>query len=550
MISSLRQPIVFDGTSSPVKTALFIIICLAWILPGLIGHDPWKPDEALAYGVIHGMLQDGHWLIPQIADLPSHDYPPLYYWVGALLAKAFSFVLPLHDGARLATGVFMGVTLLYTHKTATRLFDERAGRISVLLTIGSLGLLWRGHQMNPEIAGLAGIAIALYGLTRIRSEPAKGGMTTGIGAGVTALSIGIVPALSPILIALVIMGILREWGNRTFRAGIITALLMALPFMLLFPLIVLLQSPEPMSAWTETLSGVPCHDLMTRRLLDNTFFIRILPWYGLPALPFAIWLWAKDRAKLSERFELAMPFAGFVTMLVMVSLTRKASDGAGLALLLPLALAGSHTLDRLSRSVASFMDWFSLLFFGILAATCWFYWTVALTGIPEVASRSLARQVPDFVFSFQWMPFCIALAFTLVWIYAVVRAHRNNRRAVVNWTAGITLVWVIATLLGFPALDYRASYRGTAASIAGHMQALPPSCAASLNLGDSQRASLHFFAGLNFVSIDQPEGEKCSWLLTQGSRTDIPAVDATWKIVWEGARPADNDERLRLYRKS
>jgi len=550
MISLLRQPIVFDGSSSPVKSSLFIIICLAWILPGLIGHDPWKPDEALAFGVVHAMLKDGQWLIPHIAGIPSHEYPPLYYWMAALTAQLFSFVLPLHDGARLATGLFMGITLLYTHKTATRLFDERAGRIAVLLTIGALGLLWRGHQMNPELAGLAGLSLALYGITRIRSEPAKGGLTTGIGAGIIALSVGIVPALAPTLIALVIMAILREWSNRTFRAGIAIALLVALPFMLAFPVVVLLHSPEPFLNWIETLLGLPCHDLLSRSALDNLFFIRILPWYGLPALPFAIWLWLKDRAKLAERFELAMPLAAFVTLLVLVSLTRKASDGMGLTLLLPLALAASHTLDRLSRSVASFMDWFSLLFFGIVAATGWLYWTAALAGVPEWAVRGVHRQVPGFVFSFQPAAFCIALAFTLLWIYAVVRAHRNNRRAIVNWTAGVTLVWVIATLLGFPAVDYRQSYRATAETIRGHLQTNPDSCIASQELGDSQRASLNYFARLHFIPGDQPAAKDCAWLLVQGTRNEQPVVEPQWRMIWEGARPADNDERLRLYLRS
>ena len=80
MISILRQPIVFDGTSSPVKTTLFVIICAAWILPGLIGHDPWKPDEAMVFGVINSMLRDGAWVVPTIAGTTTHDYPPLYYW--------------------------------------------------------------------------------------------------------------------------------------------------------------------------------------------------------------------------------------------------------------------------------------------------------------------------------------------------------------------------------------------------------------------------------------------------------------------------------------
>ena len=549
MISTIRQPIVFDGTSTPVKTALFLIICAAWILPGIIGHDPWKPDEAIIFGVIHAMLQEGQWLVPTIAGLPNYDYPPLYHWTAAVLAWLVSPVLPLHDGARLASGLFMAIALFYTHKTAKRLFDERAGRISVLLTIGALGLWWRGHQMNPELAGLAGLAVALYGMTRIRSESSKGGITTGVGAGIIALSIGIVPAFVPMLIAFVTMGVLREWKNRTFRSGIGVALLVSLPFMLLFPAMLLWQSAEPITQWAEPIFGVPFHDLATRRAFDNIHFIRILPWYGLPALPFAIWLWTKDRAKLAERFELALPLAAFLTLLVFISLTRKASDGMGLPLLLPLALAAAHTLDRLSRSVASFMDWFSLLFFGILAIAGWLYWTAAVTGMPAAAARAVERQVPGFTFSFELVPFCIAVAFTFLWAYAVVRAHRTNRRAIVNWAAGVTLVWVLAALLGLPAVDHRLSYRGTALAIAANLAMQPVGCIASQNLGDAQRASFNYFANLRFVSSDLPAAGECRWLLTQGTRSDRPRVNAPWQIAWEGARPYDNDERLRLYRR-
>ena len=52
----------------------------------------------------------------------------------------------------------MAVALTYSHRTAKRLFDERAGRICVLLLIGCIGLLVRGHEMNPELAGLSGLA--------------------------------------------------------------------------------------------------------------------------------------------------------------------------------------------------------------------------------------------------------------------------------------------------------------------------------------------------------------------------------------------------------
>ena len=252
--TTMRQPIIFDGRSTPVKTALFIILCAAWILPGLIGHDPWK-TESTTFGIIFSMLQEGNWLLPAVAGIPNSDYPPLYYWVAAAMARIFSPILPLHDGARLATALFIAITLVYTNKTAKRLFDERTGRISVVLLIGSLGIFVRGHEMNPEVAGLAGMAVALYGLTRIRSETTKGGITTGVGTGIMAMSIGIVPALVIPAVAVALVWMLGEWKNRLFQRGIGVALLAALPFMLVYPASLLVLGTISPLMWTDAIMG-------------------------------------------------------------------------------------------------------------------------------------------------------------------------------------------------------------------------------------------------------------------------------------------------------
>ncbi len=543
---TLKQPIIFDGTSSPVKKALFIIICAAWIFPGLVGHDPWKPDEAIAFGIISSMLKEGHWLLMMIAGEPTFDYPPLYYWVGAALSFVFSPVLPAHDGARLATGFFMALALTYLYKTATRLFDERAGRIAVLLMIGCLGLLVRGHQMNPEVAALAGISVAIYGMTRIRSEPRKGGVTTGIGAAIVALSVGIVPALAVPAIAVALMTFVGEWRNRDFRRGILTSLGVMLPLMMVLPILLMLHGNIDVRVWTDAVLGAPFLVADTRGSIQPLYFLQILPWFALPALPFALWLWVRDRKKLRERIELALPLVAFITLLVTVSLTRETGEARALAMLVPLALAAAMALDRLPGEVARIMDWFGLVFFGIVAAALWFYWLVALTQFPERAAASFARQVPDFTLPFNVFTFVLAVALTLVWLYAVIRAHRNNRRAVVNWAAGITLVWVLANLLGQPAVNHVLSHRAVVTTIAAIIPT-NATCVASFGLGDSERASFDTFANLRFVPQFADKSGPCNWLLTQGSRDHAPVVDSAWQLAWEGARPRDKDERFRLY---
>lgn len=547
-IDTIKRPIVFDGTATPVKTALFVIICLAWLIPGLIGHDPWKPDEAMAMGVVHAMLNGGSWLMPQIAGIVHSEYPPLYYWLAALSAKAFEWLLPTHDGARLASGFLMLVTFVYLYKSANKLFDQRAGRIAVALLIGSLGLLLRAHEMNPELGALAGMSVALYGLTRIRFEARKGGMTAAAGALIMSLSVGIVPALVVPMIAMAMMWILHDTQNRAFSRGILILIVLLVLGSSIYPLLLWANGQLNQVILIDAVLGAPLFDANARTGITPWYFLQLLPWYALPTLPIAIWLWRRDRKIVRERIELALPLAAFVVSLVWLSLFREARDPVGLTLLLPLALAAAQALDRLPKGAASFIDWFGLVFFGVAALALWLYWTAAVIGMPDAAARTVARAAPGFTFTFHWLPTIIAAALTIVWMYAVALAHRNNRRAIVNWVAGMTLLWVLLNLLGLPAVDHVRSYRAPVSDIARSI-ATAPTCVIGKNIGEPQRAMFDYFARLRFVSPKTESAATCKWMLIQGTKTNAPDVDETWQLKWEGARPAERVEQFRLYQR-
>ena len=89
------------------RWAIFAL-CLLYILPGLIGRDPWKGDDASAFGVMwtmaHGSLSD--WLWPHVAGMPTPEKGPLAYWIGALFIRLFGGVFGDPMAARLAGGIF------------------------------------------------------------------------------------------------------------------------------------------------------------------------------------------------------------------------------------------------------------------------------------------------------------------------------------------------------------------------------------------------------------------------------------------------------------
>src|SRR5271170_5171654 len=95
---------------APIPLWWVCLLAAAWILPGLVGHDPWKPDEAYTFGIVYHTVQSGDWVVPELAQESFMEKPPLYYLSAAATASLLSPLLPLHDAARLTTGVYMALT--------------------------------------------------------------------------------------------------------------------------------------------------------------------------------------------------------------------------------------------------------------------------------------------------------------------------------------------------------------------------------------------------------------------------------------------------------
>src|ERR1700675_1941672 len=142
--------------------AFTCLLCIAWMLPGLIGRDPWKPDEAYSFGLVYHLLQSGDLVIPTLAQEPFMEKPPLFYLTAAGFARAFGWLLPIHDAARLATAFYLGLAFVFIGLAAKELYGREkgdsglSGCISVLALLGCVGLLERGHFMITDIALLTG----------------------------------------------------------------------------------------------------------------------------------------------------------------------------------------------------------------------------------------------------------------------------------------------------------------------------------------------------------------------------------------------------------
>jgi hypothetical protein len=142
----------------------------------------------------------------------------------------------------------------------------------------------------------------------------------------------------------------------------------------------------------------------------------------------------------------------------------------------------------------------------------------------------------------------LAIFLTALWFVLVRPARRSNRRAVLNWAVGVTLLWGLYSTIWLPYLDSRRSYRTMIESAATHL--LAPGCVASRNLGEPQRALFQYFAGLETTREEITPGHDCPLLLVQyGREPAAPPLDG-WQVVWDGHRRGDATERFVLYRRA
>ena len=78
----------------------FILLAIAYILPGLIWRGLWR-QEAESFGVMLTMAQGANidWLLPNVAGAYVFDNGPLPYWIGGIFIKIFGGFLGAPAGA-------------------------------------------------------------------------------------------------------------------------------------------------------------------------------------------------------------------------------------------------------------------------------------------------------------------------------------------------------------------------------------------------------------------------------------------------------------------
>lgn len=569
MVSDLHSPtpaIVSQLEARRLPRWILLLLGLIYVLPGLLGRQPWSGPELASFGVMLDMARgSGDWLHPQLLGEAAAVQAWLPYWLGAASIEWLPF-LPADLAARLPFGLLLALTLCCTWLTAYQLasrpnaqpvafafggearpqdYARALADAALLALVASLGLAQLAHETTPDAAQLAFASLLLYACARLSSPASRWrGLSAAawwLGTVGLALSgapwIGLVLGGGWLLWSLLPRGSSRAVGKDGWllafcASGTLLAALLA--WQLELPR--RFEQLSDWAAWTD--------------LAHWRRFGRLLLWFSWPAgLLALLTVWRWRRRLCNTHLLLPLWFAGIGMASCWL---LDASDRALLLALPALACLAAFALPTLARSVTALVDWFALLFFSGCALLIWFYWLALQTGLPAKPAGNVLRLLPGFQPELDWSLLLPALLASLAWLAAL--AWRLGRYRPALWkglvlsAGGSTLCWLLLMTLWLPALNYGMGQEPISRRIA----ALAPagSCVLVHGLNASQIAGLQYHGGLELERARRDRRSDCRLLVVEPKAAARLAqtVDLSqWRALRKVPRLRENRDGLLVY---
>jgi hypothetical protein len=531
--------------------AALLILCAAYVLPGVLHRDPWRNADIVAFGQMVGMAEGRTaWLTPSLGGVAA-DAALLPTWLGALFIQLLSPAIDPALAARLPFAMLLALTLALVWYTTFHLARTEAAQPvpfafggeaepvdyaramadgAVLAAIATLGLLQLGHETTPELAQLFGVGLLLYALAaapfRLAQARAAAFVSLLVLAGSGAPSMGLAMGLGgAVVCSRSAYPQVRGFARWMLAAAVVAA-----------------SMAWALGAWRwRTVPLEPAGALLV---------LRQWLWFLWPAWALSLWTLWRWRRHLMHR-HLSVPLVAVVVALSS-NLSMGGSDRALLLGLPGTAVLAAFALPTLKRSAAAAIDWFSMCFFTACAVTIWVIYAAMLTGVPAKPAANVAKLAPGFAASFSPIEVALAIAGTLAWLWLVRWRTGRHRDAVwksmVLPAGGVALCWLLLMTLWLPLLDYARSSRPLVARVALHVP--KGSCLAAPGLSPATVAALEYFGRYRVDARVNAANGRCEYMVQVARSRRAPLAPAGWRLVAEVQRPTERGQVTAIYRRT
>lgn len=563
---------VTEAAAAKLPRWMLLALLVAYVVPGLFGRDPWSLEDASAFGVMWTMAQGGvtEWLMPGVVGQPLPEEGPLPFWVGALLIRAFGWLLGAVDAARLTSVLWFAlstsslwyatyrlarrseaqpVALAFGGEANPRDYGRMLADIAVLLMIATFGIVVRMHETIAETALFAWVSALLLALTIALDDEWKGTLAAGAALAAAALTRGWLSAGLLTIASAVFMSC--HGTQRGPRVAVMLAI--AIGGAALWPIAMHLFVPGA-ADYFSALVGWNDAELRGPNVDSLMWLLRNAGWYTWPLWPFALWTlysWRSFLRRPHVLLPLLIATAGILNLLLAGSPSDRELIGAVPALVI-LAAFGVSTLRRAADNA---IDWFSIALFSLALLGAWLYFIAWNTGVPPKMAASIARIVPGLTPALHPVALLLGLGATAAW--SMLAVWRARVRPPMLWrgpalaAGGLTAMWMLVATVYGDAVEYNRGMVPTAEVLGQQVRRLggEDACVQAHQLPIGTRAMLAFHGHILFGSA-AGGGESCPIVLhrdSERSQLDDGPPIGDWQLAYETTRRARYDEVFRIW---
>lgn len=529
--------------------ALFALMGF-WLLSGIVGREPWKPDPVYI-GILQSLLEQitsggREWWTPTVAGVPQDGEIILIHWFNAPIVLLAKMLLPLHEAARVSSVLWTGLGITSIALAARRWSGGHISFLAAIITIGCIGLYLPAHGYVPDIAVFAAMAFALYGTAELATHPRR---ATALLTAAIVVAFAARSALGFTMLALPITVLCFAPVFSMYRVALVRALLFGVVICGLWIAAFALRDSGGFDGWIDSSFGLKFED---RERFGPIAYLVTLLWFAWPAWPIALWLVtlrARGFAGGWVRGEVVAPAVFFLSGYAVLVLLTEPRDIYAVYLLPPLIILAAFGVDTLKRTWYSLIDWFGILVLPLTAVVAVLVASAVYYRWPVLIAEQIANYVLGFTGPTPWMGYGVALIAFVLAIALVQPAQQHARRALINWAGCVTFLWVVVQALLAAPHNHTITYRDVFTEM---VKVWPPTgCVSSIELSTSQAAMLYYYTGRITEPIDAATDAQCGFVLLQRYRNDpVPLPDPEYTLRFRGNRHGDRAEAFELYEKN
>lgn len=188
------------------------------------------------------------------------------------------------------------------------------------------------------------------------------------------------------------------------------------------------------------------------------YFTNII-WYAFPAWILVIFTIIKEKNQFFKNRTYFLCSIWIIIASILMIFASEFDANDLIHIIIPIVILAADKLDYLQRSLTAFFNWLGITIFGTCAISIFALFCMLNYHFPRFLSQKIYKINDFYITKINYFSLIIAIIFLIIWFITITRKNVTGRKAITNWSVGMTLIWTLILTLLLPLVNSIKSHR-------------------------------------------------------------------------------------------